>query len=106
MDHGRILALDTPAALKASVGAGRMITVTASGDLTHLGAALVAAVDGVDSARVGDSRIHLGVDDSRGLLPRIIAAAEEAGHEVYDLSVTEPTLESVFIHLTGRDLRE
>ena len=106
MDHGRILALDTPAALKASVGAGRMVIVTASGDLAHLGDALVAGVDGVSSSRVGDGRIHLAVDASSGLLPRIIAVAEESGHEVYDLSVTEPTLESVFIHLTGRDLRE
>ena len=41
-----------------------------------------------------------------GLLPRIIDAAEAAGSEVKDLSVTEPTLESVFINLTGKELRE
>jgi hypothetical protein len=39
-------------------------------------------------------------------LPRIIDAAEAAGFSVNDLSVTEPTLESVFINLTGKDLRE
>jgi ABC-2 type transport system ATP-binding protein len=39
-------------------------------------------------------------------LPRIIDAAEAAGSSVNDLSVTEPTLESVFINLTGKDLRE
>jgi ABC-2 type transport system ATP-binding protein len=50
--------------------------------------------------------VHLSTDASAGLLPRIIAAAEEAGSSVHDLSVTEPTLESVFISLTGKELRE
>ncbi|HEY1282164.1 MAG TPA: hypothetical protein VGF22_20965 [Acidimicrobiales bacterium] len=42
----------------------------------------------------------------RGLLPRIIDAAEQLGSEVTDLSVSEPTLETVFINLTGKELRE
>jgi ABC-2 type transport system ATP-binding protein len=106
MDHGRILALDTPAQLKASIGAGRIVIVSASGDLPALADALVAAVDGTHGARVVEGRVHLSVDDSPGLLPRIIDAAEAAGSAVHDLSVTEPTLESVFINLTGKDLRE
>ncbi|MBK5330943.1 MAG: ATP-binding cassette domain-containing protein [Ilumatobacteraceae bacterium] len=106
MDHGKILALDTPAELKASIGAGRIVIVSATGDLPKLADALVAAVEGARQARVVDGRIHLSVDDSSGLLPRIIDAAEAAGSSVNDLSVTEPTLESVFINLTGKDLRE
>ena len=106
MDHGRILALDTPERLKASIGAGRIVIVSASGDLSALADALVAAVDGARQARVVDGRIHLSVDASAGLLPRIIDAAEASGSSVHDLSVTEPTLESVFINLTGKDLRE
>ena len=106
MDHGRILALDTPAQLKASVGAGRVVIVSASGDLPALADRLVAAVDGSHKAQVFEGRILLSVDDSPGLLPRIIDAAEAAGSSVNDLSVTEPTLESVFINLTGKDLRE
>jgi len=106
MDHGRVLALDTPAQLKASVGAGRIVIVSATGDLAELADALVAAVDGTHQARVVEGRVHLSVDDSPGLLPRIIGAAEAAGSYVNDLSVTEPTLESVFINLTGKDLRE
>ncbi|MGZ4761215.1 MAG: ATP-binding cassette domain-containing protein [Ilumatobacteraceae bacterium] len=106
MDHGHILALDTPAQLKASIGAGRIVIVSASGELATLADALVKAVDGAHQARVVDGRIHLSVDASEGLLPRIIDAAEAAGSSVHDLSVTEPTLESVFINLTGKDLRE
>jgi ABC-2 type transport system ATP-binding protein len=106
MDHGRILALDTPAELKASIGAGRIVIVSATGDLPQLADALVAGVEGARQARIVEERIHLSVDDSSGLLPRIIDAAEAAGSSVNDLSVTEPTLESVFINLTGKDLRE
>ena len=106
MDHGKILALDTPAELKASIGAGRIVIVSATGDLSKLADALVAAVEGARQARIVEGRIHLSVDDSAGLLPRIIDAAEAAGSAVNDLSVTEPTLESVFINLTGKDLRE
>ena len=106
MDHGRILALDTPAELKASIGAGRIVIVSATGELPQLADVLLAAVDGVRQARIVEGRIHLSVDDSSGLLPRIIDAAEAVGASVNDLSVAEPTLESVFINLTGKDLRE
>jgi ABC-2 type transport system ATP-binding protein len=41
-----------------------------------------------------------------GVVPRIVAYAEQGGYVVTDLSVTEPTLETVFINLTGKDLRE
>ena len=41
-----------------------------------------------------------------GLLPRIFDAADDAGAEVTELSVAEPSLETVFINLTGKDLRE
>jgi ABC-2 type transport system ATP-binding protein len=106
MDHGHILALDTPAQLKASIGAGRIVIVSATGDLSNLADALVARVDGAHQARIVEGRIHLSVDDSPGLMPRIVEAAEDTGSSVNDLSVTEPTLESVFINLTGKDLRE
>jgi len=106
MDHGHILALDTPANLKASIGAGRIVVVTATGDLDTLAETLAMKVEGAHQAKVVEGRIHLSVDASEGLLPRIIDAAEAAGASVRDLSVSEPTLESVFIDLTGKDLRE
>ncbi len=40
------------------------------------------------------------------MLPRVIAAAEQGGFQLADVSVTEPTLETVFITLTGKDLRD
>jgi ABC-2 type transport system ATP-binding protein len=107
MDHGRLLALDSPAALKASVGAGRIVTVTASGDLTALAARLHTDVEGTADARVVEGRLVVRVETSSdGVLARLFASAETGGHTIHDVSISEPTLESVFINLTGRDLRE
>jgi len=48
----------------------------------------------------------LHVKGSERIVPRVVSAAEHAGFELVDLSVAEPTLETVFINLTGKDLRE
>jgi ABC-2 type transport system ATP-binding protein len=105
MDHGEILALDTPEGLKRSVAAGDLVRITASGDLDRLAEHLLQVVPGVTSARVVDNQVRLQAEGS-GLLPRIVTAAEAAGATVTDISVSETTLETVFINLTGRELRE
>ncbi len=104
MDHGRILALDSPAALKRSTGAERVVTVTAAGDLDAL-AVRLRAVDGVARAIVVDDTVRLDTGEGAGLLPRLLSAADGLAR-ITDLSVAEPTLETVFINLTGKDLRE
>jgi len=106
MDHGRILALDTPAALKQSVGADTIVTVKASGDGDALAAALDRGVEGVTRTRVIDGGVELHVKGSERIIPRVVSAAERGGFELVDLSVAEPSLETVFINLTGKDLRE
>jgi ABC-2 type transport system ATP-binding protein len=106
MDHGKILALDTPAALKQSVGADTIVTVKASGDGEELAARLHSDVDGVTRTRVIDSGVELHIKGSERIIPRVVTAAERAGFELGDLSVAEPTLETVFINLTGKELRE
>ena len=50
--------------------------------------------------------VLLHVKGSRGVLPQVVTAAERGGFAVNDLSVAEPTLETVFISLTGKDLRD
>ena len=106
MDHGRILALDTPAGLKRSVGVDTIVTVKASGDQAALAASLEAALDGVTRTRLTEHGVELHVKGGERLLARCVAVAEEGGYEVEDLSLAEPTLETVFINLTGKDLRE
>jgi ABC-2 type transport system ATP-binding protein len=106
MDKGRILTLDTPEALKRSVGADTIVTVTATGDQAELAHVLSEAIDGVTSTRSIDGGVELHVKGKDRLLPKVVAAAEAGGFPVLDLSITEPTLETVFINLTGKELRD
>jgi ABC-2 type transport system ATP-binding protein len=111
IDHGKVLALDTPEGLKRSTGIDTSVTVTAAGDLASLAEVLGREIDGATSTAVvegpaGDATVRLGVKGSRGVLPQVVQAAERAGITVTDLSISEPTLETVFISLTGKDLRE
>jgi ABC-2 type transport system ATP-binding protein len=105
MDHGRILALDTPEGLKAGLGPDRIVTVSGIGDLESL-ASHLARVEGVTQTTVTADGVVLHANDAEGLLPRLIHAADGTGATVTDLHLAEPTLETVFINLTGKDLRE
>lgn len=106
IDHGSILALDTPEKLKASLGADTMVMITTEGDLAALAALLEHEVEGATGTAVHEGGIRLGVKGAKGVLPQVIQLAERAGLTVTDLSMSEPTLENVFIDLTGKELRE
>src|SRR5664279_6338849 len=106
MDHGRILALGTPAELKQSVGADTVVTVKTSGDHGQLGELLSREVDGVTRTRSVDGAIQLHMQASERLVPRIVLFAERAGFDILDLSIAQPSLETVFINLTGKELRD
>jgi ABC-2 type transport system ATP-binding protein len=106
MDHGVILALDTPAALKQSIGADTVVTVKAAGEVDRLGELLAREVEGVTRTRRVEGGIELHVQGSDRLVPRVAAAAERGGFDLVDLSVAEPSLETVFINLTGKELRD
>jgi ABC-2 type transport system ATP-binding protein len=106
MDHGRILALDSPAALKQSIGADTVVTLKAAGDTTRLAEVLARDVDGVTRTRIVDGGVQLHIQGNERLVPRIVTAAEREGFDLIDLSISEPSLETVFINLTGKALRE
>jgi ABC-2 type transport system ATP-binding protein len=107
MDHGRILALDTPAALKQSIGADTIVTVRTTGDPARLAELLARDVEGVTRTRVtDDGRLELHMQGGDRLVPRIVISAERDGYDLVDVSIAEPTLETVFINLTGKELRD
>jgi ABC-2 type transport system ATP-binding protein len=106
MDHGRILVVDSPKRLKESVGADTIVTVTASGNLDALAKLLQEQIQGITRSRRVDNTVQLHVKGTEGVLPLVISAAERGGFKVSDLSVAEPTLETVFITLTGKELRD
>jgi ABC-2 type transport system ATP-binding protein len=106
MDHGKILALDTPAELKRGIGADTIVTVRASADPEQLAVVLARDVEGVERARTADGAVKLEVRGGQRLVQQIVQAAEREGVDIVDLSIAEPTLETVFITLTGRELRD
>ena len=105
LDHGRILAMDTPAALKRSTGADTVVTVKVDGRGEEL-AARLGRESGVVATRFADSTVTMHAREMERLVPRVVDVAEEVGAGVLDLAVAEPTLETVFINLTGKELRE
>src|SRR5271155_5666313 len=84
MDHGRILALDTPAALKQSIGADTIVSVKTTGDLGRLGELLAKDVEGVTRTRVADDKLELHMQGADRLVPRIVLAAEREGFDLVD----------------------
>jgi ABC-2 type transport system ATP-binding protein len=105
MDHGHLLALDRPDALKRTVGADTILMVRTDGDADAL-IGVVKGIEGVDHASVVEGEVMIATRATDGLLARLIQAAESNGFPVRDVSVAEPTLETVFITLTGKELRE
>jgi ABC-2 type transport system ATP-binding protein len=106
MDSGRILALDTPAALKQGVGADTVVTVKAPGDTQKLADLFSHDIAGVTRTRLVDGGVQLHIQGSDRLVPKIVMSAERGGFDLNDVSVSQPSLETVFINLTGRELRD
>lgn len=105
IDHGKILIQDTPAALKGSVGAQKVYSL----DLSHFEStaalrAQLRKMPGIQSAEATPYGVRVLADNTDGLLPEIVTASSPYG--LRDLTITESSLETVFIQLTGRDLRE
>ncbi|MFI5754628.1 ABC transporter ATP-binding protein [Streptomyces sp. NPDC051569] len=106
IDHGRILALGTPAALKQDLGADTIVTVSTSGSPEELAARLRRDIHGVVRTRLVDGGVELQVKGNDRLLPRVVTSAESGGFDLIDLSIAESSLETVFISLTGKELRD
>jgi len=106
IDNGRSVALGTPAELKQSAGADTVVTVRVDRDPEQLAELLRRQLPGTTGARVLDGSVELHLAASAHLAARVVHAVEDAGMTLADLSVSEPTLETVFIELTGKELRE
>jgi ABC-2 type transport system ATP-binding protein len=105
MDRGRVLAQDTPLALKASMQADTVIDLSIDGD-TEVGRRAIASLAAVHSVEVHNDRLHVLIGTQDGVAAAVVAAISAAGIGVRELSVNPPSLEAVFIQLTGRGLRE
>ena len=107
IDHGHLLALGTPEELKASTGADTIVTVQArADDLDRLAEVLGREVAGATQAMRVDQHVVIQVRGADRIVRQVFAAAERVDVDITDVSVAEPSLETVFINLTGKDLRE
>ena len=112
IDHGRILTIDTPAALKRQLPGGEILDlwVRATAPLAPRlqGIEGIARVESVETQgnEEGTERLRLFVDSRDGLLDRVLHEVRGQGADLRHVSLTAPSLEDVYIHLTGKELRE
>jgi ABC-2 type transport system ATP-binding protein len=106
IDHGKVLALGTPEELKKSLGADTVLTLSFEEDPGALVGKIekLKAVDHVEAA--DDTTIRVYAAEADGLLADMVTLATKSKVRVTDASSQPPTLEAVFLALTGRDLRE
>jgi ABC-2 type transport system ATP-binding protein len=113
VDHGRILTLDTPSALKKSLPGGQVLDLWVRAPqpiaprLQHVPGVLnLETVEDGPGGGDGIERLRLFVDPADGLLDRVLHAVRDGGADLHHVSLAQPSLEDVYIHLTGRELRE
>ena len=107
IDHGKLLVLDTPEALKRRTGAGDVIEIHPAREAEAQSAlrALQALAGGTVSL-AEDGAVIVRAPDGVRLLPQMADTLEAIGVTVSDMRLRQSTLEDVFIELTGRRLRE
>jgi ABC-2 type transport system ATP-binding protein len=103
MDHGKIIAIGSPAELVTSLGAGQIIEIEPDRelDIDHL-----AHLPGVREARYRLGRYALTIEDLTAALPLLVADLSQRQVSIRSLTSHEATLEDVFIHMTGKALRD
>ncbi len=105
LDEGSVKAEGTRRELISLVGEHDRLRIEAHGDLVAAATA-AAGVPGVEEAAPRDGGLDLLARDARASLADIVRAVDETGAGITSMEVREPNLEAVFLHLTGRALRD
>jgi ABC-2 type transport system ATP-binding protein len=106
IDHGHAIALGTPAELKASIPGGFVLRLRFGNQTADLLQRL-QSLTGVREVRAADSTgVDVYSDRGGSLIPEIATVAATAGAELSDVHISEPSLENLFLHHTGRSLRD
>ena len=103
MDHGKIVVLDSPQKLKETLE-GDVIAVKAN-NIDAL-SELVGKWFGLNKRRIVDGALEITVPNGKAVMPRIIELATQNNIYVESLVLREPNLEDVFLHYTGKSIRE
>src|SRR3984957_13243115 len=106
IDHGKVIAQGTPQELKASIPGGYLLRLRFDRASDELIAAL-KSLPGVTEVRAAEGvKPDLHADRGGPLIGPIVAVAQAAGAELSDVHIIEPSLETLFLHHTGRSLRD
>jgi ABC-2 type transport system ATP-binding protein len=107
IDHGELIALGTQAELTRQVGQSETL-------ILHLGenddpatlAASLGGLEGVLEATAGEGKVTVIAPSAEDVLAPVVSKATERGIKIHSIDIREPNLEAVFLHLTGRALRD
>ena len=105
MDHGKLIARGTHDELVKLVGQQTRIDLTLNGDAANVMDSW-QGIDGVSRVSSEDGLISVLVKDSNLILPHLFESATRLSARITSVDIREPNLESVFLHLTGRALRD
>ncbi len=105
MDHGRVIACGAHEELVRLVGQQTRLDLTLNVDAAHVLAAW-QSIEGVSRVSAENGLITVLADDSNLVLPRLFEAATPLSARITSVDIREPNLEAVFLHLTGRALRD
>ena len=103
VDRGQLLELDTPEALKERAPGGTLVEMSLSGDASTV-VDVVRAVEGVLRVEAKGQTLRVFSDRGGRVISPVIQAAEDNGVSVTNISLTEPSLETLFVARTGRKL--
>jgi ABC-2 type transport system ATP-binding protein len=104
IDHGKIVALDAPNALKESLG-GDIVTLATEQEDEDV-TSLIENIPRVKEVKKQDSTYRIKVENGEETAPHILNQLIEKGHKITKLSLTKPTLDEVYLEFTGKSLRE
>ncbi len=105
MHRGKVVASGSPESLKASIGADVITIELEDGDAANERArALLAGHEGIEDVRVADGQVVVYLPDGARAIPRLVLALEEAGLRPAAVTLARPTLDDVFLRITGHHL--
>jgi ABC-2 type transport system ATP-binding protein len=106
MDLGKIIAIGSLNELRLLVGERDLLRISTANEISKDLVEAVKKIPDVSEARVLDESIEILTLHGRKLLPQIMEVFGDAGIKIKTVEVKEPNLESVFLHLTGKELRD
>ena len=111
IDTGKIIALDTPQGLKQRINQKEIIRLEVTGWQAYIGEKLLALqeVENLVAHRQAEAdmwEVNMQATNTRSVLPKLMESISQNGTRLVNMNIVKPSLEDVFIHLTGKALRD